>query len=171
MTLLRAATASRMRDEDFAAQQAIAATLSPEDTSSRASIARGATLYHRSWGVANEARTRLRHAWRDFFQRFDVLLAPIAATAAFPHDHNPERDRRVISVNGKRVRYEEQLFWAGLASLSYLPATAAPLGLTASGLPVGMQIIGAEGEDLTTIEFARLLAAEIGGFTPPPDYR
>ncbi len=171
MTLLRAATASRMRDEDFAAQQAIAATLSPEDTSSRASIARGATLYHRSWGVANEARTRLRHAWRDFFQRFDVLLAPIAATAAFPHDHNAERDRRVISVNGKRVRYEEQLFWAGLASLSYLPATAAPLGLTASGLPVGMQIIGAEGEDLTTIEFARLLAAEIGGFTPPPDYR
>jgi amidase len=171
MTLLRAATASRMRDEDFAAQQAIAATLSPEDTSSRASIARGATLYHRSWGVANEARTRLRHAWRDFFQRFDVLLAPIAATAAFPHDHNPDREKRVISVNDKLVKYEEQLFWAGLASLSYLPATAAPLGLTADGLPVGMQIIAAEGEDLTTIEFARLLAAEIGGFVPPPGYR
>jgi hypothetical protein len=33
-----------------------------------------------------------------------------------------------------------------------------------------MQIIGAEGEDLTTIEFARLLAAEIGGFVPPPAY-
>jgi amidase len=171
MTLLRAATASRMRDEDFAAQQAIAATLSPEDTSSRASTARGATLYHRSWGVANEARTRLRHAWRDFFQRFDVLLAPIAATAAFPHDHNPDRDQRLISVSGRLVRYEEQLFWAGLASLSYLPATAAPLGLTAAGLPVGMQIIGAEGEDLTTIEFARLLAVGIGGFTPPPDDR
>ena len=43
------------------------------------------------------------------------------------------------------------------------------LGLTAAGLPVGMQIIGAEGEDLTTIEFARLLGAEIGGFLAPPD--
>jgi amidase len=42
--------------------------------------------------------------------------------------------------------------------------------LTPAGLPVGIQIIGAEGEDLTTIEFARLLAAEIGGFVPPPGY-
>jgi amidase len=169
--LLRAATASRMRDEDFAAQQAIAATLSPDDASSRALIARGATVYHRSWGVANEARTRLRFAWRDFFQRVDVLLMPVAATAAFPHDHSPDRDQRLISVNGKPARYDAQMFWSGPASLSYLPATAAPLGLTGAGLPVGMQIVGAEGEDLTTIEFARLLAAEIGGFIPPPDYR
>jgi hypothetical protein len=57
-----------------------------------------------------------------------------------------------------------------LAILSYLPATAAPIGLTAGGLPVGLQITGPEGEDLTTIEFARLLAAEIGGFVPPPAY-
>jgi amidase len=171
MLLLRAATASRMRDEDFAAQQAIAATLSPEDTSPRALIARGATVYHRSWGAANEARTRLRHAWRDFFQQFDVLLTPVAATAAFLHDHNPDLERRVIPVNGKPRRYDEQMFWSAPASLSYLPATAAPLGLTAAGLPVGMQIIGAEGHDLTTIEFARLLAAEIGGFVPPPGYR
>jgi amidase len=47
---------------------------------------------------------------------------------------------------------------------------AAPIGLTGEGLPVGLQIIGPEGEDPTTIEFARLLAAEIGGFVPPPAY-
>ena len=171
MTLLRAVAASRMRDEDFAAQQAIAATLRPEDASPRAELARGATLYHRNWGVGNEARTRLRHAWRDFFRSVDVLLTPIAATAAFPHDHNPDREQRLVSVNGKPRRYDEQIFWSGPASLSYLPATAAPLGLTAAALPVGMQIVGAEGEDLTTIEFARLLAAEIGGFVAPPGYQ
>ena len=170
MLLLRAATASRMRDEDFVKQQEIAATLSPEDTSPRALIARGATVYHRSWGVANEARTRLRYAWREFFQGVDVLLSPVAATAAFPHDHNPDSEQRRIPVNGKSRPYGEQMFWSAPASLSYLPATAAPLGLTAAGLPVGMQVIGAEGDDLTTIEFARLLAAEIGGFTAPPDY-
>jgi amidase len=54
--------------------------------------------------------------------------------------------------------------------LSYLPATAAPIGLTAAGLPVGLQIIGPEGEDPTTIEFARLLANEIGGFVAPSGY-
>ncbi len=170
MLLLRAATASRMSDKDFAAQKAIAAGLEDGDNSFRAAVARGATLDHRAWGIANEARTKLRHAWQEFFQRYDVLLTPVAATAAFLHDHNPDRDRRLVAVNGRQVPYGDQRFWAGVPSLSYLPATAAPVGLTAAGLPVGVQIIGAEGEDSTTIEFARLLAAEIGGFTPPPGF-
>ena len=169
MTLLRAATATRMSDADFAAQREIAATIAADDMSFRATLARGATLDHRAWGIANETRNKLRYARREFFQRFDILLT-IAATPAFPHDHNPDRDQRRIPVNGRLILYGDQRFWAGLASLSYLPATAAPIGRTAAGLPVGLQIIGAEGEDLTTIEFARLLAREIGGFTPPPGY-
>jgi amidase len=170
MLLLRAATASRMRDEDFARQQEIVATLADDDISDRAAVARGATLLHRAWGSANESRTKLRYLWHEFFKRFDVLLTPVAATAAFPHNRNPNRDDRTVMVNGKAVPYAQQLFFAGLASLSYLPATSAPIGLTAEGLPVGLQIIGPEGEDPTTIEFARLLAAEIGGFVPPPAY-
>jgi amidase len=148
----------------------IAATLADNDMSDRAAVARGATLLHRAWGNANEARTRLRYTWHEFFERFDVLLTPVAATAAFPHNRNPDRDERTVMVNGNSVPYAEQLFFAGLASLSYLPATVAPIGLTGDGLPVGLQIIGPECEDLTTIEFARLLAAEIGGFVPPPVY-
>jgi hypothetical protein len=31
----------------------------------------------------------------------------------------------MVNVNGKSAPYAEQLFFAGLASLSYLPATAA----------------------------------------------
>jgi len=170
MLLLRAATASRMRDEDFARQQEIAATLAEDDFSDRAAVARGATLLHRAWGSANEARTRLRYTWHEFFKRFDVLLTPVAATGAFPHNRNPDRDERTVLVNGRAAPYAEQLFFAGFASLSYLPATAAPIGTTAEGLPVGLQIIGPEGEDPTTIEFARLLAAETGGFSPPPAY-
>jgi hypothetical protein len=81
----------------------------------------------------------------------------------FPAQPQPNRDERTVSVNGKSAPYAEQLFFAGLASLSYLPATAAPIGLTEEGLPVGLQIIGPEDEDPTTIEFARLLAVEIGG--------
>jgi amidase len=136
----------------------------------RAMTARGAALDHRAWGIANEARTKLRYKWREFFQRFDVLLTPVAATAAFPHDHSPDRDQRMVPVNGRTVPYVQQVFWAGLASVCYLPATAAPVGLTAAGLPIGLQIIGAEGDDPTTIEFARLLAREIGGYTPPPGF-
>ena len=72
-----------------------------------------------------------------------------------------QRQRQIGTVRGATIL-------CGLASLSYLPAIAALIGLTAEGLPVGLQIIGPEGEDPTTIEFARLLAAEIGGFVPPP---
>ncbi len=169
MLLLRAATASRLTDADFAEQQKIAATLLPHDTSPRAHIARGAVLAHREWGAANEARSKLRYVWRDFFTRFDVLLAPVAATAAFPHDHNPDRGARRVVINGAPHPHVD-ITWASLASLSYLPATAAPIGLTPRGLPVGLQIIGPEGDDPTTIEFARLLAQEIGGFIPPPGY-
>jgi amidase len=169
MLLLRAATASRLPDAAFAEQQAIAAALAPDDTSFRAHVARGATLYHRGWGAANEQRTRMRYAWHDFFTRYDVLLTPVAPTAAYPHDHTPDRDARRVLINNELLPNTAHL-WSGLASLCYLPATAAPLGLTAGGLPVGVQIIGAEGEDPTTIEFARLLAAEIGGFVPPPGY-
>jgi amidase len=170
MILLFAALTSRLDDRDFAAQQAIAATLTPTDRGLRAGMARGATLTHRDWVAANEARTKLRSLWREFFARFDALLTPVAATAGFAHDHDPNKDARVVPVNGKALPYLDQIFWAGLASLSYLPATAAPIGLTATGLPVGLQIIGAEGDDLTTIECARLLAAEIGGFIAPPGY-
>lgn len=169
MLLLRAATASRLTDAAYAEQQKIAATLAPDDMSPAAHIARGATLAHRAWGAANEARSKLRYAWRDFFGQYDVLLAPVAATAAFPHDHNPDRGARRVIVNGAPQPHVD-ILWAGLAALSYLPATAAPIGLSPSGLPVGLQIIGPEGEDPTTIEFARLLAAEIGGFVAPPGY-
>ena len=169
MLLLRAATAGRLTEEAYAEQVKIAATLSPDDMSPRAHTARGATLPYRIWGRTNETRNRLRYVWHEFFTRFDVLLAPIAATAAFPHDHNPDVGARHVTINGQPHPHVD-ITWAGLAALSYLPATAAPIGLTARGLPVGLQIIGAEGDDRTTIEFARLLAGEIGGFVPPSGY-
>jgi len=50
------------------------------------------------------------------------------------------------------------------------PATTAPAGLSRSGLPVGLQIVGPYLEDATPIAFARLLAQEIGGFHPPTGY-
>ena len=114
MLLLRAATASRMRDEDFLRQQEIAGTLTDDDTSDRAAVARGATLLHRAWGSANEARTKLRYTWHKFFKRFDVLLTPVAATAAFPHNRNPDRDERTVMVNGKQKLVTDVRFGAEL---------------------------------------------------------
>ena len=62
------------------------------------------------------------------------------------------------------------LFWAGLMTVSYLPSTVFPTGPSLAGLPIGLQAVGAEYDDLITIDFTRLLAEEIGGFAPPPGY-
>jgi amidase len=45
-----------------------------------------------------------------------------------------------------------------------------PTGLSQEGLPIGLQAVGAEFHDYTTIDFTRLMAQEIGGFTAPPAY-
>ncbi|MHA7270030.1 hypothetical protein [Arthrobacter sp. HLT1-20] len=45
---------------------------------------------------------------------------------------------------------------------------AAPAGRTATGLPVGVQILGPRQEDDTVITFAELMAEVSGGCLPPP---
>jgi amidase len=99
-----------------------------------------------------------------------VLICPVAATAAFPHDHVGERYQRTIAVNGRRVPTVDQLFWAGLSGVVFLPGTVAPAGFTPGGLPVGVQIVGPQYGDRTTIELARLLEREFQAFVPPPGY-
>ena len=120
--------------------------------------------------VLNGRRGYFRTRWQQFFREWDVLLCPITATPAFVQDQSTP-DARTIEVNGERRPYFEQVFWAGLATLSFLPSTVFPTGLTETGLPIGVQAIGAEFDDRTTIELARLLAEEgIGGFVPPPGF-
>ena len=168
--LLRAATSDRQTDADFAKNQAAASALKPEDQSYYARATRAAVLSHRDWLAANEARHRMRLAWAEFFTSYDLLLCPVASTAAFKHDQQGERYDRTLVVNGQKVPVTDHLFWAGYTGASYLPSTAAPCGFTPSGLPVGVQIVGPQYGDLTCLGFARLLEREFQAFVPPPGY-
>jgi len=125
---------------------------------------------HRDWLAANETRHKMRRKWAEFFREWDLLLCPVAAGAAFPHDHEGERYERSIEVNGHRVPTTDQLFWAGYSGMAYLPSTAAPAGFSPTGLPIGVQIVGPQYGDRTCIELARLLEREFQGFVPPPGY-
>jgi amidase len=168
--LLRAATSARQSDADFARNLEIARGLAPNDDSYYARATRAAVLSHRDWLAANEARHRMRLAWAEFFRAYDLLLCPVASTAAFPHDQQGERHERTLLVNGVRVPVTDHLFWAGYTGASYLPSTAAPCGFTPAGLPVGVQIVGPQYGDLTCLAFARLLEREFQPFVPPPGY-
>jgi amidase len=168
--LLRGVTMARIAPDVFAEWQRKAAALSPEDESYKAQVARAATLLHRDWLAGHEERTKLRWAWHDFFDEWDVLLTPAAAGPAWPHDQKGDRLDRKIMVNGRLEDTNDQLFWAGISGVVLLPSTVTPLGLNKAGLPLGVQIIGDHLQDLTTIEMARLVVEQIGGFVPPPGY-
>lgn len=168
--LLRSATSGRLSDADFAFQQAEANRRPVDPEGYYARMVKANTLSHRDWLATNERRHKLRLKWAEFFRDYDVLLCPAAASAAFPHDHVGERHERTIEVNGQRVPTTDQLFWAGLNAVCYLPGTVAPIGLTPRGLPVGVQIISRQYGDRTGLRFARLLEREYHAFEAPPGY-
>jgi amidase len=171
MKLLNAATSGRIPDNEYAARQQAAARFPAEDRSTLAQMLRGTVLTHRDWLGLNERRHRLRLAWDAFFKDYDVMLCPVTSSAAFPHDHDPDRAKRTIVVNNKKVPAFDQLFWAGYSCVTFLPATAAPIGQTADGLPIGVQIVGPQYGDYTCIQFAKLLEQDYRRFVPPPAYQ
>jgi amidase len=168
-TLLTAVMTGALSDEDVVKAEAVAKSLDPEDMSSAAVNARASVLPHRDWMRANTQREKLRAAWDAFFDDWDILLCPQMATPAFPHDHRPFGER-TIQVDNEEQPYFQQLFWAGMIVNAYLPSTVFPTGLSKDGLPIGVQAVSAPYRDHRTIEFARLMAREIGGFTAPKNY-
>jgi amidase len=169
LNLLNAFLGAFRPDEAYEQAKREAAAFDPQDTSFAATMARAAVTDHRTWMKYHNAQAVLRQRWQEFFEGWDVVICPVLAGTAFPHDHRPFEER-TIRVNGEDVPYWEQLFWAGLVTVAQLPSTVFPTGLSRDDLPIGLQAFSAEYNDRTTIEFARLMAREIGGFTPPPGY-
>jgi len=128
-----------------------------------------AGISHRDWIHADRMRAATAHRWRALFAQWDVVLCPVSPTPAFPHDPG-EMETRRLRIDDHEIAYKDQSPWSSLATLTGLPATAMPIGLSEEGLPVGMQIIGPYLEDRTTIAFAEAVERAFGGFVPPPGY-
>ena len=108
-------------------------------------------------------------AWADFFGRYDVVLVPVMPVAAFPHDTDAPFDRRMLDVDGVTVPHHLAAAWVCAIGVMLLPVVTLPVGLTESGLPVGVQVVGPFLSDLRLLRIAELLDAAAGpGFSPPP---
>lgn len=131
---------------------------------------KGAELSHLEWLELANQRAAVRSAWQRYFHDVDVLLAPVSASAAPPHQTDRPFAQQTIPINGHDVAIEDQWFWAGIASGSYLPSTVVPVGRVGAGggLPVGVQLLAPFGHDLRGIRLAALIERELGGFVPPP---
>jgi amidase len=166
--LLRSAVSAHLSDDEY--QQALAqATAQPVGSAEFAAMHwRGLTLGHRDWVRLDEVRSKLRRQWAAFFERWDLLICPVATTPAFKHNQQGVRWQRMVQVNGRDQPGTTSLFWAGYTNLCGLPATAVPLGLSGDGLPIGAQIAGPVFADPVCLRFARWLEAEYRAFVPPP---
>lgn len=139
-----------------------------EDRSHRALQARALALAPAERALLESRRLRLCEAWRLFFERFDVVLCPPASVGPIPHDQSPDPFARQIRIDGEPRPYFDLMHWAALASAAGLPAAVAPVMQGDDGLPRGVQIIAAAGEDRMAVAVAAMLEALGPGFRPPP---
>lgn len=93
--------------------------------------------------LAEAQINRYRSYASDFFSEFDLLITPSLASTAFPINQHPE------SLDGRSVVHK---LW-GFTPFTYPfnmtgnPAATVPIGLAANGLPMGIQIVGAFGDE------------------------
>jgi len=143
-------------------------SLDPNDVSELAKVARGSVLKHADWVLVNATRQNMRQKWREFFNKFDVILCPTCITPAFKHNHNPVHERK-LTINGKDDEYLRATLWAGPAVSAGLPSTNVPIGMSSNNLPISMQITGPYLEDKTCLEVAKVVRNLRGGFKIPPN--
>ena len=116
-----------------------------------------------TWMELVDEQMRIIRAWRAVFDQYDVVIAPVFSTPAFPYQTDPNWAKRTLMVDGVPQPYGAQLAWAGLATFPGLPATCVPVAKSSGSLPIGLQLIGAPFGDWTTLALAQLM--ESSGLT------
>jgi aspartyl-tRNA(Asn)/glutamyl-tRNA(Gln) amidotransferase subunit A len=111
-------------------------------------IQRGEAISARDYILKRLELDQLRKAAADLFSEFDLLVTPTSpatAPALAELQANPEdlRRRELILLRNTRP-----------FNVLGLPAISVPCGFTAEGLPVGLQIAGAPGDDARVLQLA-----------------
>ena len=101
-------------------------------------------------GAAARAWSALLDRTSRFMARYDYLVLPVSQVPPFDVDQP-----YVTEING--VRMDTYLDW--MSSCAYisvlgLPAISVPCGFTSDGLPVGVQIVGRQHDDLGVLRLA-----------------
>ncbi|NBE54811.1 amidase, partial [Streptomyces boluensis] len=166
-SLMYATGTASATDAAFRAEVEAAAALADDDHSPGAFFLRSRTMHHRDWLRANEEREKLALKWAAYFAEHDVLITPAAPTAAVPDLTSVPVPQRRITVDGAERPYFDQTTWANLTSHVRLPSAVVPVGRTASGLPLSVQVVGPYLADRTVLAVAGHLSRLLPQPTAP----
>jgi amidase len=113
---------------------------------------------------AEAQRVALAARTLEFFDTYDLLLAPATIVPPFPVEN-----RYVAVCDGKK--FDNYVEWLGIVyaiTLACCPALSLPCGFTASGLPVGLQMVAKPRADAQLLAGAKVLEDILGvrGTTP-----
>ena len=113
---------------------------------------------------AEAQRVTLAQRTLAFFETYDLLLCPATIVAPFPVEQ-----RYVAECDGKK--FDNYVEWLGIAyaiTVACCPALSLPCGFTASGLPVGLQMVARPRNEADLLAGARVLEDILGlrGSTP-----
>jgi len=98
-----------------------------------------------------KSRTELNRVLWDFFNRFDLLLTPAMPTEAFVAEGPPPSE-----IDGKPIPLLGAVAFTYPFNLSGHPAATVRTGLTESGMPAGLQIVGPRHRDDLVLQAAYL---------------
>jgi amidase len=121
-------------------------------------IERGLALTGAEIARAEAQRGALFARMRRFFDTYDLLLCPTTIVPPYP-----VTQRYVAECNGHR--FETYVDWLTIVSaitLTSSPAISIPAGFTASGLPVGIQIVAPGRAEARLLAGAKLLEDLLG---------
>jgi aspartyl-tRNA(Asn)/glutamyl-tRNA(Gln) amidotransferase subunit A len=105
--------------------------------------------------AAQRARARVRAMTEAVFAEHDLMAMPTVGVVADPLPAGPRPLGRRISMTPA-----PQYTW--LANLTGGPAVSVPCGLSESGLPVGLQLVGPPGADAVVLRAAHAYEASSG---------
>ncbi len=108
------------------------------------------------------SRDELREKILLQMQNYPVLLCPTAAIPAFRHG---EREWR---VEGQTVKYLDAWSYCEWFNLLGFPAVVVPMGFSAEGLPIGVQLAGRPWEEELVLSVAAALEAVRGPLPSSP---
>ncbi len=124
-------------------------------------------IYDEVYAAAMEAREQLRKNFREIFtnQELDAIIFPTTILPARPIAGSME----TVELNGEQVpTFLSYIHNTDPASIAALPGLSLPVGLTETGLPVGMEIDGPEQSDRRLLAVAKTLESIIGFDARPP---
>ncbi|HEV7649839.1 MAG TPA: amidase [Actinophytocola sp.] len=141
LAFFASALGKRTLDKEFDSSKLDGFTKGLRDTYRRRFYRTPATLFRLS---------RVKNAYAGMLSKHDVVLSPVLA-------HSPPKLGHLspnVPFDELLTRLRHYVAYTPLNNVAGTPAISLPAGATAAGLPVGVQISGAHGDERTLLELA-----------------